>query len=54
VFSRTEPQTLLLGDGTSVPVDSLRTDVEPEPDASEAPSTPGPVAVPDMDRLADA
>jgi len=46
VFSRTESQTLLMADGTTVPVDSLRTDLEPEPDASEAPPTPR--SVPDL------
>jgi EAL domain-containing protein (putative c-di-GMP-specific phosphodiesterase class I) len=52
VFSRTEGQTLLLAYGTTVPVDSLRTDLEPEPDASEAPPTPR--AVPDMDQVQQA
>ena len=46
VFSRSEPQTLLLSDGTSAPVASMLTDVEPEPDATGAPSAPR--AVPDM------
>jgi EAL domain-containing protein (putative c-di-GMP-specific phosphodiesterase class I) len=49
VFSRTEATTLLLADGESVPVDSLLTDVEPEPDATEAP--PAPRAVPEVDQL---
>ena len=40
VFSRTEGQTLLLADGVAVPVESLRTDVEPEMDASAAPPVP--------------
>ena len=46
MFSRTESQTLLKADGTTVPVDSLRTDLEPEPDATEAPPTPR--SVPDL------
>jgi EAL domain-containing protein (putative c-di-GMP-specific phosphodiesterase class I) len=40
VFSRTEGQTLLLADGIAVPVESLLTEVEPEPDASAAPPAP--------------
>ena len=36
VFSRTEAQTLLMADGGTAPVESLLTDVEPEPDAPRA------------------
>jgi EAL domain-containing protein (putative c-di-GMP-specific phosphodiesterase class I) len=36
VFSRTEPQTLLLADGASVPLVSVLTEREPEPEAKDA------------------
>ena len=39
-----------MADGTTVPVDSLRTDLEPEPDATEAPPTPR--SVPDLEHVA--
>jgi predicted signal transduction protein with EAL and GGDEF domain len=55
VFSRTEARTLLLADGSTAPVESMLTDIDPEPDASEAPTdsadptaTMGPQIVPDM------
>ena len=52
VFSRTEARTLLLADGSSAPVESMLTDIEPEPDASEAPAgLPTPRFVPDVQVL---
>ncbi len=52
VFSRTEARTLLLADGSSAPVESMLTDFEREPDASEGPPVPvGPRLVPDVDGL---
>ena len=50
VFSRTEARTLLLADGSTAPVDSMLTEIEPEPVASETPPDPtAPRVVPDMD-----
>jgi EAL domain-containing protein (putative c-di-GMP-specific phosphodiesterase class I) len=46
VFSRTDAQILLTSDGT-IPVESLLTDVEPEPDASSAPPAHVPQHIPD-------
>jgi EAL domain-containing protein (putative c-di-GMP-specific phosphodiesterase class I) len=52
VFSRTEATTLLLADGNSVAVDSVLTEVEPEPEAAGSPSVPpAPRAVPEVDQL---
>jgi EAL domain-containing protein (putative c-di-GMP-specific phosphodiesterase class I) len=51
VFSRTEPQTLLLPDGSSAPLDTLLTVREPEPeakDAHEPVATTVPRSVPDL------